>query len=167
MWSRFNGFTLMVSPFLQGKQGHTSCPVCCTCNKATDLNERQDALGIMWYPSFIPGVGRQIMHVCNKSSRGDQTLAKWPRELFVLFEVFLGDKGWSVDFCHFWNISWICLSLSMEVTPPWSFEERALILQEAHILEQNSCSPKGEEPNPQAAHRGEIRRQEEGFQMSS
>lgn len=33
------------------------------------------------------------MHVCNKSSRGDQTLAKWPGELFVLFEVFLGDRG--------------------------------------------------------------------------
>lgn len=55
----------------------------------------------------------------------------------------------------------------MKVIPLQSFEEMALILQETHILEQNSCSPKGQEPKLSSNYKGEIRRQEKGFQISS
>lgn len=126
------------------RQAEGSLPTRCLAlaMKSPDLNGRQDALGIIWYPSLIPGVGGQNMHMCKMSSRGDQILAKWPGGLSVLFELFFGDKGWSAGFYHFWNISWMCPACSVEVTSPWSFEKMSLILKKVHILEQNSCPPK-------------------------
>lgn len=61
MWRRFNGFTLMVSQFLQGERGHTSCPVPCTCNCSQRSEWKTRCFGDNVIPRLIPGVGGQNM----------------------------------------------------------------------------------------------------------
>lgn len=74
--------------------------------------------------------------------------------IICAFWTFLWRKGWSAGFCHFWNTIWMCPACSVEVTSPWSFEEMSLILQKAHILEQNLVLAKEETQSPSSSQMG-------------
>ena len=77
------------------RQARGALPAMCLApaSKATDLNERQGALGITWYPSLIPKVGGQNMHMCNKNSGATRHLLNGLNGIICAFWSFLWRQG--------------------------------------------------------------------------
>lgn len=106
------------------------------------------------------------MHMCNKSSRGDQILAKWSGNLSELFELSLETKD-DEQVSAIFEISTECALPALWRSLHPEALRKCLNSPKSLYPGTKLLSYPNKRTNLQAAHRWEIRRQEKGFQIRS